>query len=59
MNVAALLDAAALVRPDHDAIVHEGKRSSYRALAQLAARIAGGLAAEGVGPGSRVALCCT
>lgn len=58
MNIASLLTRAAKVRPDRVA-VFEGERPvwSYRELACLTARIAGGLAAlHRLAPGDRVAL---
>ena len=59
MNIATLLDAAALRSPDATALVHPAGRFSFRRLAALSRRIAAGLARRGIGPGHRVGLCCS
>ena len=57
MNVAAALSEQARARPDAAALILPGgRRVSYRDLDADAGRIARGLAALGVGPGTRVAL---
>ena len=56
MNVADLLRAAALDRPDHPALLFEGAALSYAALDRLADRFANALAALGIGRGGVVAL---
>ncbi len=55
-NVHALFARALAQSPDADALVFEGRRWSYRALDEEAARVAGGLAELGVGAGDRVAM---
>jgi len=52
----ALLDAAAALHPANDAFVAPGRRTSYAALRDDSIAIARGLAARGVGRGTRVAL---
>ncbi|CAN7230740.1 AMP-binding protein [Pseudorhodoferax sp. LjRoot39] len=52
----ALLARAVALHPDQDAVVHDGQRWSYGALDAEVARIAGGLAAQGVQAGERVVL---
>lgn len=59
LNLAAILDAAAARRPDDIAILHEGRLYSYATLRRLTDRVANALAAQGIGRGARVALCCT
>ena len=51
--------ASAAVRPDHPMLVVGGEPLSWGEAAGRVARLAGGLAAEGVGPGSVVALPAT
>lgn len=50
------LYGAAISRPEQPAVITGGASISYRALAERSARIAGALAARGIGPGSTVAL---
>ncbi len=58
INIASLLEVSARRCPEATAVVYRGRRSSFRRIEQLANRIANGLSARGIGPGSRVALCC-
>ena len=58
-NLDRLLEARARERPDHPFLVWapfegEAKTWTYRQFAADAARLAGGLAARGIGPGDRV-----
>jgi 2-furoate---CoA ligase len=55
VNLALSLLAAAERNPDAEALVEGDLRFSYRELRERAARLAGGLAALGVGRGDRVA----
>ncbi|WP_426956362.1 AMP-binding protein [Muricoccus radiodurans] len=56
-TLTALLEGRAAERPDAPAILADGAAPlAYRALAAAARRVAGGLAAQGIGPGDRVAL---
>jgi long-chain acyl-CoA synthetase len=57
VNVAHALERAARYFPDKPAILFEDRRLDYRELNAAASRAAHGLAAWGVGPGDRVALC--
>jgi long-chain acyl-CoA synthetase len=52
----AMFEHARAARPDHEAIVFEGKRWSYAQLGAGSERIAAGLAARGVGAGDRVVM---
>jgi len=45
----------ARVRPDHAAIIHEGRSSTYRQFDQRTNQVANGLIAAGVGPQQRIA----
>ena len=56
MTPITLLQRAALVTPDHPAIVHGAETRSYRTFAERAARLAHGLARLGVGAGDTVSL---
>jgi acyl-CoA synthetase (AMP-forming)/AMP-acid ligase II len=57
MNIAAALTEQARARPDAAALILPGgKRVTYRALEEDAARIARGLAAVGIAPGTRTVL---
>ncbi|MBA1147849.1 acyl--CoA ligase [Ectothiorhodospiraceae bacterium WFHF3C12] len=55
-SVQAMLAAAVETNPQGDAFVYEGERISYRALGEIAARVAANLADRGVSPGDRVTL---
>ena len=55
MNLALSLRYAAERTPEAEALVGERERLTYAQLRERAARIAGGLAARGVGAGDRVA----
>ena len=60
MNLARLLDAAALSFPDWPAVsVADRRLYDYRAYGALAARLAGGFRALGLAPGDRVVLAMT
>ena len=50
----AMFERARATRPQHDAIVCEGRRWSYAQAGELADRLAGGLAAQGIAAGERV-----
>ncbi|MGZ8259909.1 MAG: class I adenylate-forming enzyme family protein [Caldimonas sp.] len=52
----AMFERSRAARPDADAVVCDGVRWSYAEAGAEAERIAGGLAALGVGPGDRVVL---
>ena len=52
----ALLDDAVHRWPERDALIFYGRRWSYRALETAVARLAASFAADGIGPGDRVAL---
>ena len=52
----AMFDAALAYRADHEAMVFEGRRWTYRALDAEVGRVAAGLAARGIGRGDRVAM---
>ena len=52
----AMFDAAVARRGEHEAMVFEGRRWTYRALDADVGRVAAGLAARGIGRGDRVAL---
>jgi long-chain acyl-CoA synthetase len=56
MNIADILTAAAQERPDHPALLFEGKTYTYRELDRLTNRFAGALSRFGIAPGDRVAL---
>lgn len=56
MNFATVVTRHANVRPEATAVVHEGRRRSYRELDEVASRLAGGLRREGVRDGDRVAV---
>jgi long-chain acyl-CoA synthetase len=60
MNLARLLDAAALSFPDRPAVSLADRRLyDYRSYGALAARLAGGFRASGLAPGDRVLLAMT
>ena len=59
LNLDRLLDERARERPDHPFLIWapfegEARNWTYRQFATDAARLAGGLAARGIGPGDRV-----
>ena len=56
-NLADLFERVARHVPEREAVISGDRRVSYRELDARAERVAGALAAEGVGPGDRVALC--
>ena len=55
MNAAIWLARHASERPDHPALVHDGRTLSYAQLADRVSRLAGCLMAAGLRPGDRVA----
>jgi long-chain acyl-CoA synthetase len=55
-SLLAMFDAARARRPQHEAVVCEGRRWSYAETAARSERIAAGLAALGIGAGDRVIL---
>ncbi|WP_245205437.1 long-chain fatty acid--CoA ligase [Kitasatospora sp. RG8] len=59
LSVAAVLAESALRRPDHPAVVHEGRELRYGELWERARRHAAVLRAAGTRPGDRVALLLT
>jgi len=58
LNLASVLEQHARRRPDRIAIVYGERRLTYGQLNGWANRIAGGLAASGLGAGDQVALLC-
>jgi long-chain acyl-CoA synthetase len=58
INLAHALEASAAVLPGREAVVCGGKRLTYGAVNRAANRLAAGLRARGIGPGSIVALAC-
>jgi long-chain acyl-CoA synthetase len=56
LSLASVLSEAAMRRPDHPAIVHDGHELTYRTLWHRARQYAAALAGEGIGPADRVAL---
>jgi long-chain acyl-CoA synthetase len=58
VNLASVIEQHARRRPDRIAVVFGGTRLTYAALNAWANRIAGGLAASGIGPGDHVGLLC-
>lgn len=58
LNLATLLEESARSWPDRSALVQDDIPLSYRALNELANRVANLLTARGVRPGERVALAC-
>jgi long-chain acyl-CoA synthetase len=54
-TVAGIVRTHAAGRPDAPALEFEGRTITYRQLDQRSSRVANGLAADGVGPGDRVA----
>ena len=52
------LERSAAVHPDKVAIVHDGRRITYREFAREATRVARALIARGLQPGDRVAYLC-
>ena len=55
-SLLAMFEQSHLQAPTHDAMVFEGRRWSYDALAQSASRLSGQLAAQGLQAGDRVVL---
>ena len=55
MNTVSFLSIPAGIVPDQEAVVCEGARFSYADTWTRVRRLAGALAARGVGPGTRVA----
>src|SRR5262249_39066799 len=58
-NPVFYLEASARRTPEAVAIIHQDRRYSYQSLNRMAGQVAAGLAAEGFGPGSKIALCCS
>ena len=58
LNLAAVLSHTARLVPDRVAITCGPQELTYRELEARAARVAGALAARGIGPGAHVALSC-
>jgi len=56
LNLAIVLETGAASRPQHTAVIADGRRLSYGQLNEAATRAAGGLARLGVRPGDKVAL---
>ena len=55
-SLLAMFDDARARRPQHDAVVYEGRRWSYAETCARSERVAAALAAQGVGAGDRVIL---
>jgi fatty-acyl-CoA synthase len=55
-SIPGVLRAVARERPDHEALVIDGRRLSYAALDSEVRRVAGGLAGLGIGAGDHVAI---
>jgi 3-oxocholest-4-en-26-oate---CoA ligase len=55
-NLGDLFEAVVDAVPDHEAVVDGATRLTYRQLDERANRVAGGLAARGIGPGDAVAI---
>jgi len=51
-----LLERAAMVHPDHPAVIHGRRRTSYRQLYERARRLASALANHDIGPGDTVSV---
>ena len=58
VNIATILEGGSRENPAREAIVFEDRQVSYRDLEDMAARIAFGLKAAGIGQGDHVALYC-
>jgi long-chain acyl-CoA synthetase len=58
LNLAVVLEDSARTIPDRDAVVYGTTRLTYAELDAKASRVAGALAARGIGTGDRVALSC-
>ena len=58
LNLATLLEESARTWPERPAVIQDDNPLSYRALNEMANRVANLLAARGVRPGERVALAC-
>ena len=56
MNTSEFLAIAAAIVPERDALVFEGRRTSFEGLQSRVNRLANGLTSLGVGPGDRVAV---
>ncbi|MEX5715792.1 AMP-binding protein [Serratia ureilytica] len=59
LNLATLLEESARTWPERPAVIQDDILLSYRALNEMANRVANLLVARGVRPGERVALACT
>lgn len=57
MNIATNLERTAFYFPQRTALIDDGRRVTFRQLDRDAGRVAAALAAAGVRPGDRVALC--
>ena len=55
-SLATVLETVADLRPDRLVVSHGGRTCTWTELDERAARLAGHLAAQGIGPGSRVAV---
>jgi long-chain acyl-CoA synthetase len=58
-NAATYLEATAQRSPDATAVIFRDRHFTYRQIDGWASQIAHGLTAEGFGPGSKIALCCS
>ncbi len=56
IHLTQFIERAARHTPDNEAIRFEGRRSTWRSLNRATQELAGGLRAQGVGPGDRVAI---
>uniref|UniRef100_UPI001293255C AMP-binding protein n=1 Tax=Escherichia coli TaxID=562 RepID=UPI001293255C len=59
LNLATLLEESARTWPERPAVIQDDILLSYRALNEMANRVANLLVARAVRPGERVALACT
>src|SRR5262245_38149696 len=57
-NAAFYLEATALRSPDATAVIFRDRSYRYDQIHRWASQVATGLAAQGYGPGHRIALCC-
>jgi long-chain acyl-CoA synthetase len=58
LNLASLLEQQARLTPDREAVVSGPHRLTYRQVNAMAAQVASGLRALGLGPGDHIALSC-
>ncbi len=56
LNLSILLETSATTRPQHTAVIHNGRKLSYAELDSAAKRLAAGLSSLGVRTGDKVAV---